>query len=344
MEMSKPNILISHFFIRNNKQFLEFIVAISKYVNIYIDSGAFSNSRIEQGILKADSPITLDEYIKVCRDYYHGNVWQYIALDVIRDKEKTERNLHVMLDAGLKPTPVITTTEDVERCLELVKYNRRICIAGAAFNSSTSTPARVTEAHRLTNGDALLHTLGFTVHPTIFKYPIATSDSSSLTSGSRYGTISIYDRIKGMSTIDWKKAGTHKNKDVQFYLKRHGVSPDQMKDVDNYRTGKSIPSLFTVNAYIQFLEHCKEYDLGLFLAVPTIGWVVIIASVYYSCLVNSHFDYKIAVEKYVELSELNKQDKQKFTYAIQHIFSMTNQKTILTDEQSLLGRFPINAN
>lgn len=340
----KPNILMSHFFIRDNVHEVNTLKAISPYVNIFIDSGAFSNNKMKHGLIKDTGDyVTLDEYIAACKKHY-DDFWNYIALDVVRDQEQTDINLKKMLDAGLRPVPVLTSTEHMEKVEEYVKINRRVCIAGAAFSDSPdfSPFARAEYAHHLTDGKVLPHLLGFTVHPTIFKYPIATTDSSSMTIGSRFGSISYYNRREGFKSPHWKKVV--EDKKLQFHLLSHGVTKREIGRKETYGGAGGIPALFTVNAYIDFFEHCAESDVGVFFALPNSGWVSITTAVYSSILLddNNKFNYKIAKEEVKRIRDIPKHSKEKYYDELQRIWGSLGKIDILTDKQDLRNRFPVN--
>lgn len=301
--LPKNNLLFSYYMLRGKKDFLEAVMALTPYVNVMIDSGAFSDYSQKIKASKSGathSPITVQEYIDICKNLFHGKVWQYVMLDVIGNSEKSRENLDQMFQAGLKPMPVLVTNEKIETILELVeKYNRRVCVAGGVGSPDKYIYKRYQSAYKASQGKALIHGLGFLRWPDVFQLPLATGDSSSSSSGARFGHIARYDKKKGLQKVQWKDflKAPHKFTELLSLMRNCNITTDMLKNPNSYRTSTSIPAMFELFATSKFMEHSYEQGFGMFSAFSTIGWLNMYTSVVASSEDNS-FDYPLAIHYY----------------------------------------------
>lgn len=345
--LHKAHILISHAFIRGEGREMDAVLAISPYVDIMIDSGAFTNFQIKMGKLKYSTEIPFEEYLNTCKKYYHGRVWQYVAFDVIRNSKATQDNLLKMLDAGLMPMPVLTPTEDIDEVHKLLELcpHRRVSISGMTqANEIDRTAGRIQKVYSATKGKALIHGLGFMRYPMVFQVPVATIDASSMTTGSRFGTVSLYSKEKGIQLLHWKDLEKKERANYLWELLKMGLSIDELKKPENYRTSKGIQSLSTVASYIEFAQHCEEKNIGLFAALPNSDWILVLAATYYVMSLNGgKLHYKEAANIVNTLRETKKSNSDKFCQMLTDIFekSTSHHIKILNDEQDITKRFPI---
>lgn len=281
-DFPRANILVSHAFMRNNQQFLDLILGLSPYVNIMVDSGAFTNFQKKQAG-KAE-PISLEEYLTACKTLYHNRVWQYVMLDVIMDKKKTSDNLKTMLDAGLKPMPVLTPTADVKEIESLIKVNRRISISGGAVGvEDKKMLRRFKQIYKMTDGNVLMHGLGYTRYPDVLYLPLATVDSTSMKSGARYGSILTYSTVEGMQSVNWRDFEDTKKKRTQKVLGRllkYGIPMSAMKDPDQYKTGRRLTSFSGFYAFLLFAIDCHKKNTAMFFSLSSMSWLLLLASTY----------------------------------------------------------------
>ena len=308
------NFLVSHHFMRHNDYYRELALALAKYSNFMVDSGAFS---AVMAIKKKQSATDIHEYIDFCKRYYHNNAWQYVSLDVIGNKVRTQNNLDMMFDAGLKPMPVFVVGENYELALRLAEdYNNRICVAGGVKSGDNYIYKRYQNVWKYSNQKALIHGLGFLRWPDVFQLPIATGDSSTSSSGARFGHITYYSKTKGLVRDQWRSLLDRKNRkkerqqNIIAFMKKCGVSVEDMLDPELYRTSLGAPSLFELYATLQYMKHSSEQNFGMFSAFSASGWVLSFLSVL-DASNETYFDFKHARELLFELRVKNKTEPEK---------------------------------
>jgi hypothetical protein len=310
-KFKKLNFLFSHAFLREKEQIRKVLIEIAKQSNVLIDSGAFTNFTMKKKKTKSWQPITINEYVRACKeDYKH--MWQYIMLDVIMDEDATNRNLEVMADAGLKPMTVLTPTAPIEEAEKLLQYSDYIAVSGGATGfSSNFIRGRVNKIDKMSKGKAKIHALGFMRHPVVFKMPLTSMDSSSMGGGSRFGTVSTYDRFDGFVSCHWselQKPKNQKHERILGTLMNNGISIEMLKDKESYRTWRSIPTYQTVFSYLQYANHTYEKGFGLFFSTMGVGWInIILATVGASDGIR--YDYQTAIDLNNKLDDLLKENK-----------------------------------
>lgn len=350
------NVLISYAFLRSSKTYRTVMEAMLPYTNILIDSGAFTNwsEAIKSNVLGQESDlITMDEYCEFI-DHYEKDIWQYIALDVIRDPEGTQRNLDEMYQRGYKPMPVLTPNEDVKVVKSYVdNYSRRICISGGAGGKKEAAlRKRFRDAFDISGGKALIHGLGYMRWPDTFFIPIATSDASSSSSGARFGVTQVYTRDKGylrfrLDDVNKYKSMKQAEKDVVDLvlskLRSYNIPSDMIFDNKYYRTMHGINTLVTLFSVLEHQAHCDEVGYGLFdaLSASTWGLLKICSLAAVDKDKPGIFDYMKAVEIHKEVTALIKEKPQAAGYLLEnYIKDSTNWETnhLLTQEYKVNKR------
>ncbi len=259
----------------------DIIYAVAPYVNILIDSGGWSNfqNRLKKPTdTKFSVPeVSLADYIAYCKTV-DGLVWQYIALDVLRDREKSDYNLQAMLDAGLKPMPVMIEGYSQDDLLKIVNINRRISVAGGVGANDSYIKKRYRDIYQMSGNKALIHALGYGRHPGIFEIPISSSDSSSYSIGGQFGQLMIYNP-GGWMKLSWKKLYEPSPLQKIFCdeMYRFGVRPAQMKDTDLFHHSPySLVSFFSTHAYLNFMDHIAREGKLYFFSTTSTDWMLII--------------------------------------------------------------------
>lgn len=334
--LSKMNLLVSHAFLRTDVRFSEYVLALAPFLNLMIDSGAFSNYSAKLKAAKNGlkyNPITLEEYINAGQKYYHGRVWQYVMLDVIRNREASEYNLQAMLDAGLRPMPVFIEGYAYEQILDLIKINRRICVAGGVGSADQYIYQRYQKAYAASKGQALIHGLGFLRWPDVFQLPLATGDSSTSSSGARFGHISFYDKRQGTKRIHWKDLLSPKGKNAPYYsellgkMRSYGITIEQMKNPASYSKMHGIHSLLELFAAVQFQDHATEVGFGMFMAISKSTWLHMLFAVL-TALDDNGFDYNQAVFWTNHLREMwNEKNDTGWRKVVDHCINQLMTKT-----------------
>lgn len=200
--------LISFAYLRK-KAFCD-LAQLAEISHFFIDSGAFTNhvaglKAASKGV-EAEGQITLDEYCQFLRQF-GSNLYGAIALDRIGDERTSHDNLMTMVDRGLRPVPVLTVNDDVERVNEYRLINQRICVPTGY--GSTYTEAfrknRIRSVHGAATGPVFLHGLAYTRYPDMMQVPLHSADSSTFTAGKRFGKMDMFN-LQKVSQIHQKKA------------------------------------------------------------------------------------------------------------------------------------------
>ena len=170
-----------------------------------LDSGAFTNHANDLKLAKRghDNPasITLDEYCDFLKE--RGDVlYGAVMLDRIGDEETSMRNLHIMVDRGLKPIPVVTVDQEPERVNEYAAINPIICAPSGFGRAYTEQfrKQRFSALYAAAESPVYLHGLGYTRYPGLLQTPLHSADSSSFTSGLRFGNV-IQFGVKGLTSV-----------------------------------------------------------------------------------------------------------------------------------------------
>ena len=161
------------------------------YPSVFADSGAFS--AFTQGV-----PIALDEYATWIKRYAHlfdvyGN------LDVIGDAEGTLTNQKRLEDYGLAPLPVFHTGEDwayLERYIDQYPY---MALGGMVpyMRQTNVIMPWIIRCFKMAQGRTVFHGFGATSWQVITSMPWYSVDSSSWGQGFRFGTVPVFDSVKG---------------------------------------------------------------------------------------------------------------------------------------------------
>jgi hypothetical protein len=291
------NVLFSYYYCRNTPYFIDLIEALSPYCRVMIDSGAYSNyysgrEAIKQG--KTFNGVTLPEYMQLLHDRFHGKVWQYIMLDVVRDPVASERNWLTMLDAGLVPMPVVVYKQPLDNMAELAAINPHICVAGGVETTIQWSASRYQAVYKASGGVAKIHGLGFVKHPAIYQLPLYSIDSSSWCSGGQYGIITRFDPKKGLYGVGWDKMP--KRPDIVDYLTRTcNVPVAWLNERKYYRRHIGVPGMVTVYANLEQHRFAATKQRKIFLAVVNYAWMQELTAAVQACG-DRTFDYPKARE------------------------------------------------
>ena len=266
---SRQNILVSYAYLRKNKYMQELVIACSPYVDFLLDSGAFTDrwstfrSHASSGVY---SPISLEEYMKFCHRV-KSDIWQYIALDVIRNPKRTKENLSDMVKDGLKPMPVFVEGFTTSELGNLLSVNDRLCVAGAIGADIAYVHKRYQDVFDASGGTAKIHALGYGRYPEMKHAAISTADSSSATTGERYGAVFIFDEIHGMKSTNYRKLSASKggaespqSRYLHYMQEKLGVSVERLTDRNFFISKEkySIPTAVSYYSYMMMAENVKS--------------------------------------------------------------------------------------
>lgn len=320
--LPRLNLLYSYAYLRKGRrgksltQFEEYMLALTPYIDILVDSGAFTDYMAKRKALsegRQHTPISVEEYSAACK-VYHGRVWQYIMLDVIQNIDASRQNLNVMVGAGLRPMPVFIYPESYEVVPELVEINPHICVAGGVDARRQFAWQRYQTTYKTSDNKARIHALGFVKHPDIFQLPLASVDSSSWCSGGRFGNISHYTPRAGFTSLQWREVTQERQPSLWRHLQRCGIKPSDLSDPEMHRSTYGIPAMTQTFAYIQLHQHCHQHGFRYFFATPNTTWtgqlLSVVAAVNHQ---TNAFDYHEARRLMLHMQQVAKQDFSRFT-------------------------------
>lgn len=238
---------------------------LAQYVNILIDSGGFTDywQQIRElaGYPRSGPPVRLCDYIAFCKEL---SVWGYVALDVIRDETKTLHNLEQMVASDLTPIPVFVEGARWETIPSLVAVNPRVCVAGAVRTADDYVLQRYQLAMEYSGGEIKTHALGYGRWPEILHMPIASSDSSTWTTGAQFGRCLFFDPRDGLKSYRLAdvKDKPRERLILLSLLKRGGIPLSELGIRNRWwqagRRDPNIPLFTAANAYLSFSRHIWE--------------------------------------------------------------------------------------
>lgn len=315
--MDKANLLFSFALFQKQRAVHEVLLPLTDVCRVMIDSGAFSNysgdMRELKGFKRSLPRVTLDAYIEACK-LWHGHVWQYVALDEIRNPARSTQNLTAMLDAGLVPMPVFieNDADALARLPDYMAINEHLCVAGGVKVRADYIHHRYQQIYQASDQQAKIHALGYTRWPTTFQLPLASCDSSTFASGSQYGWMPVYTRTHGFKRARWQTLDTWQTdplrRQIVQFMRQCQVPFEVLRDPDQYKGTTGLPALFFILGYLNFMRHAAEYDIYLFLAVSNISWADAIAGVW-ATWDGEHIDYPASKAMYDELIALRRSDR-----------------------------------
>ena len=324
------NILASYAFLQREGFFQDLLEAISPYANVLIDSGAHSNHMIRlkkaSGKNVGGKEVTLDGYMEYLKNKAAGKVWQYITLDVIRNRTETDYNLQTMLDKGFTPMPVYIEGYDENDIPRLLAITDRLCVAGGVGSSDKYIRRRYKSISMLTKGKAKIHGLGYGRWPGTFYADIASCDSSSFNYGSRYGVLTRYQRDEGFDNHQWKLLSQSRNDKpekramfIDYMAHRFDLTIADLTNLDLYKGKDSylnMPTLTGCTAYLDFMKHVQEHGKDYFIAAPSFGFVFALVAVVSADGAGS-FNWKSVRDFYNEIEAARKASPDKCLELVQ---------------------------
>jgi 6-pyruvoyltetrahydropterin/6-carboxytetrahydropterin synthase len=181
---AKLPLLISYAYLRSERPENIERLLTHPFIELLLDSGAFT-------ALNAGVEIKLDEYIQFCLKWKE-NLFGYMALDKLQDPATTTRNLHTMLEAGLKPIPVHVLGDDERRMDELFELSDWVALGGFRRPHRGPAPYTYIKKKMAWAKGRKVHWLGFTNKPVVEGFKPFSCDCSSWMAGAMYGRVAIY--------------------------------------------------------------------------------------------------------------------------------------------------------
>lgn len=311
--LNKLNLLFSVTFLQKDGPMLSAASSgeINELADVMIDSGAHSNYALSLKYLSSQDKkhlkkiVPLQTYIDMCKKYFHGTVWQYIMLDVIKQRGESLQNLSEMVRQNLTPMPVLVIGQGVEEVPELMGVTGWLCVAGGVNAGGFDIRKRLVEVKNAGGENLKIHALGYAKIPQIFSDPLDSVDSSSWCGGGQFGHVSRYHQYRGFENMGWKELmgkgkSVNRQKQLKFlqYLQKElALTPQQVLDYRKHRTTTGITAVSTIYSYLKFAKHCEQHGIKYFFAVPGYTWLEALVGVmdnwtetgadYYKCVASA---------------------------------------------------------
>jgi len=301
LKSNKLNLLYSYAYLKEDANLEKALLRLSSMglINLLIDSGAFT-------AFKSGKPIVLKDYIERCK-FYDGQCFQYVALDVINEKDATRDNLNTMVQAGLKPMPVVTADEDTSISSEYVIINEYMSVGGGVFNKGDWVKQRFQQVYKHSGNKAKIHGLGYVTFPDMYKLPLHTVDASSATSGRRFGTISIFDPHRGLTSFTIKDLKQSNPLDIPRQLRKAyidaGLWPKERYKAELYKGMESFNCGQTYYAHLQLQRYSETQGLNYSIAETTFNAVSMLSAIMYSIKVNGKYERTFTNDTYNKIHQ-----------------------------------------
>ncbi|MBU6280375.1 MAG: hypothetical protein KGN78_14135 [Actinomycetales bacterium] len=252
----KLNLLVAYPYMQGQTQVLQENADILRLV---VDSGAFT-------AWKAGKPIELDDYCRFL-EVLPVAPWRYFTLDVIGDPHGTMRNYETLLKRGFKPVPIFTRGEDPSVLEDYYKTSDVVGIGGLVGTSGNRGFVRGIMRHV---GKRKVHWLGFTAFEFVKVFRPYMCDSSSWTSGSRFGTFDLYLGRGRMIKVTKAEMAEKPSQQILDRVRYFGLDPAGLGIKKNWHGGRTYNRILGGYSHVH-LSHDIEQNLGTkqFLASTT---------------------------------------------------------------------------
>lgn len=252
----KLNLLVAYPYMQGQ---IQVIRENADIVRLLVDSGAFT-------AWKAGKKIELDDYCRFIESL-PVEPWRYFTLDVVGDPEGTLRNYETMLRRGFKPVPIFTRGEDPSVLENYYKTSDVVGLGGLVGTQGNRGFVRGIMRHV---GDRKVHWLGFTVFDFVKLYRPYMCDSSSWTTGSRFGTFDLYMGRGRMVKVTKAEMAEKPPQQILDRVRYFGLDPAGLGIKDNWHGGRTYNRILGGYSHV-YLSHDIEHKLGTkqFLASTT---------------------------------------------------------------------------
>lgn len=228
-------------------------------VEILLDSGAFT-------ALNAGHEIDLKDYIAFLRRW-QSRLFGYLALDVIGNPAATDRNLQIMLDAGLRPIPVHVRGDGQERMDELFGMSDWVACGGLRRPHAGHSSKSYVKQKMIWARGRNVHWLGYTSQPMVRAFKPYSVDCSNWSGGHRYGQLQIYlGSGKWSNRASLAGGGLDKplTKQESAVFDQLGFSYSDARNPDRWRIKKGVcswaqmvPANITAYSWIRYIRETR---------------------------------------------------------------------------------------
>lgn len=307
-------VLVSYFYLKDHPAYLAFMLELAPYVDVLVDSGAFSDmmaGRNKAARGQAHTPITVADYAAWLREY-GAAWWQYVALDVIYNPAATRANLAQLVAAGLRPMPVLTYPELPEAMRDAVQVNPHLCVAGGLEASADYMHQRIQRTFAATDGAARIHGLGYVQWPDLFTLPLYSVDASSWLGGARFGSVAVFDPARGLKQSTWRRSVADPQTRSAATLRAladMGVTRTMAADVQTWRRNSGLPGLATTRAHLDLHAFAAARQRSYFLVCSLPFMLPMLCGVLDGVDARGRFHYPTARARATALMALAKRER-----------------------------------
>tara|TARA_R110002020_G_scaffold178734_3_gene371782 strand:+ start:990 stop:1871 length:882 start_codon:yes stop_codon:yes gene_type:complete len=224
---------------------------------LIVDSGAFT-------AWNTGTEITMKGYTEFLKTIPKHWDTKIVQLDVYGNPEATYANWKRMLDMGWSNVmPVFTRGDKLERLDEFYSVTDYIMFGGICVGGENKNYIKFfSEA----NKGRKVHWLGFVNMPFIKHYKPKSVDSSSITSGQRYGNLSYYKGGGVLSSIH--KNDFAKRPPIEFLksCEARGFTIKELRNLgraEAWTGGAKVPNSKTLNGFASFINFTHQVWRGI---------------------------------------------------------------------------------
>lgn len=228
-------------------------------VEVFADSGAFSAATL-------GTTIKLADYAAWLKDWQHL-ITTMATLDVIGDPDATHRNTLALEDMGLDVLPVFHTGSPWDRLEKLCARYRYVALGGMV--PYTRMPGEVmrwlVRCFRIgAEHGTVFHGFGQTGVAAMASLPFYSVDSSTWSTGARYGRMLLWD-TKTLSLISIR-TGTRDARHRARTIRSYGVDPsDLVRPGFALKAGKTLERFRYEDAVIRGAPAVAYHRIGRWL-------------------------------------------------------------------------------
>lgn len=229
------NILIAFPYFRRG--LIEFLKSVPRTsYRLIVDSGAFTAWNIGK-------QIHLDEYCRFLDSIEFLRPFNAVQLDVFGNPEQTWKNFLIMKQRGYDVMPVFTRGDTLERLEEMYSYTDYIMFGGITIGGKNINYVKWFQEH---NKGRKVHWLGFCNMDFVKFYKPYSIDSSSWSSGGRFGNVHFYKGHGQTVPVNRKKLLTMPADKLFQMAKRSGITKHEislLRDKESWIVTTRVPEL-----------------------------------------------------------------------------------------------------
>lgn len=234
---SPVNILIAFPYFK--KGIVEYLKAVPRnHYRLIVDSGAFTAWNIGK-------KIDLDEYCRFLDSIESFRPFNAVQLDVFGDPDASWKNFLIMKRRGYDVMPVFTRGETLDRLEEMYKLTDYIMFGGITIGGKNMNYVKWFMEQ---NKGRKVHWLGFCNTDFVKHFKPYSIDSSSWSSGGRFGNIHFYRGFGQTTSVNRKKLLTMPDDKLFKMARTSGITKHEialLRDADSWIVTTNTPDFKT---------------------------------------------------------------------------------------------------